>query len=309
MALTLPWSFFFDTNVSAATNSLQLLNAKQIMKALIGNDDMFYTDALADHSAFDKIITYLTTKVTKTGKSLALWTQYNYLSAICKYLSKVPDIDTYTLWQLQNYYQELRGRILTDKETIMKDYTPFPQILQKLPAIIESHKYVIGFRVLCSMILHNIHNIDTLEVSDNEIGVLRPSDLQRTTFTDNGTNSFIDLDAKLWHIRSNCTKNRDERLLTISDEFVADIRKIFGSRLATAESLLLNKYYKPYTSLESLYIMFRKHIGVNFNGVRSSYEIFRAENITISEQQELCKKMGHSQTTSLTSYITYMNTK
>jgi hypothetical protein len=297
----LPWSGYDDPLIRSASNALQHRNVKLLVRLLVNKDDLFYPAAFESVEAFEKIKTFLESpNPERESKTYTLETRMNFLNALCKFMHNTPDFKATVYNKYCAYRDELKVKTMGREKPAV---VPFTSLLPNLIKMVTDRKKVAGFRILCSMIVNNMNLVDDAEGVAESPGVLRMSDLKNTRFQDDGEHSYLDLTAKKWHIQSTYTKNKKERLITVPDNFVADVKAIYQNNMP--EWLLLDKAGHPYTNLNSLTNMFRVYLGIKFTDIRASYTTYRhaLPVTTVGEIKKLSTSMGHSMRTVQSAYL------
>jgi hypothetical protein len=259
------WEFYKDPALKAVSNAKHLAHVQRLTGYMCGLTDQFYYSAFAQPEAYDKVIRFLTEdKVDKFGKTFCYSkeTQRSYINALCKFLSLTEDYTSDQYARYCDYAYQTKTEAVTlaavkrSTGSTVIDFTALTPLLQN---VVQDKQRVKGFRVLCSMIVNNLNLADT---EDDELGVLRMSDVQNTRFIDDGVHSHINLDTKVWTIVVK------PRTIALPDKFVADIKAIYGLLPAW---LLVDKQGLPYTNMASLSNMFQRYLGQKFSAIRASY--------------------------------------
>lgn len=289
------WDYFIDhDNCRDSSNTLYQANMKRLMKYLCGNDSKFFFEIFLQDQTYQKILDYFKLQNYSYNTSLS------YVKGICKFIENTPSMKSDIHVKYCGLYESLKNSQahLTTKRTNLS----FEQMIPFMQNILLDESKIGGFRVIIAMILCGIqvdsdHNVSTNP--DKEIGVLRPNDLMHTSFSKELSDSWIDTDNLIWNISANLTKNKTARSFKIPVEFIDNIRKIYGDMPLW---LLLNKDGKPYSSLASIYPMFKKYIGVKFGDIRSAFVTYRQRTADVETAMLLAHKMGQTYKTAIINY-------
>ena len=128
------------------------------------------------------------------------------------------------------------------------------------------------------------------------IGILRMSDLCRSSFINEEGRSYIDIKRKLWFIKADATKNSTDREIILSDTFVNGVLKIFDHNLP--------KTPFPEGSSEKIVDSITKTFGYGPKIIRRSYATYLYTcDVPMNRFVTICNNMGHSHQTSCIYYI------
>jgi hypothetical protein len=271
------WSYF-DKEKS---DKIHIRLVKNVMGEMFGKSDIFHTDLIDSNDGLDTFRAHIL-------QLDSIHTRCNICNAMCKLLEQI------AAKQYINF-TIFRDECCLERKKIIKPCTDFETILPKLIEVyqnVNEHKAV---RIMCLLIIES--HLD----KETETGVLRPSDLLSTTFSDDGEHNYIDINEHMLHIKGKYTKNGDERSLRLSDGFIQGIQKIYGNMLPL--TVLCQDNLRPYKDTSSISRYFKKSVGYKFDDVRASYLAFRRKSIeTPEELHELCRREGHSVRTALEYY-------
>ena len=260
------WEFFYDPLLKPVSNEKDQAHMKRLTKYVCGSTDQFYPSLFENAEGYDKVVRYFTEEKINamTGKPYCLsWeTQKTYIGALCKYLKLLANDFTPAMYdRYVAYADHVKVRLLTDKRE-KPPVVDFPTFLPILRKLILDKKKVAGFRILCSMLVHN------LDIADDEgNAVLRMTDVQNTRFTNDGEHSYIDPATQTWHIAPT------KRVISLPPGFIADLRVVYGPSLP--EWLLVDKAGLPYDKMGSLSNMFQRFVGVTYSSIRESCAAYR----------------------------------
>lgn len=227
---------------------------------------------------------------------IAANTKLNYVTAICVLLD-------YTAGVLYSEYTILRMELELHiaKENMQRKVPCFTEVIKSIRKCYDDETTIESVRIMCLVILNNvIGDNDNLQVKNiaTETGVLRPSDLINTTFDTDGVESYISIKDKLWVIKKGCTKNKQDRILSIDDDFIEGIQSIYKYRLP---NYLVTAKGEKYTG--SMSDVIKQYTGYNFDTIRASYFTWR-NKITKDRKEliELCRRQGHKYSTAMMNY-------
>lgn len=288
------WEQFNDSSCGEQTNKMRKNDAARLQKILIGKDDMFYYSAFVGQDSYLKIKAYM------EGQNWALNTWSKYLAAICKMLADtncgVADYRRYYL--LYNAVDSVIKRKSKEVVEIPPDerVVSFDALVTKAKGLIKDKSMHIAVRILSLIV---IESEDWQR--ETAVGIVRMSDLVRMQFQ-TGTESYIDMSAKTCNIRADRTKNKDARVLKLSDTFIDGLKNIYGER--TPKWLISTSAGNCYETPNS----FRKYIMDAFEcspgTIRSSYATYLHDhNVPMITFRRICRNMGHSHTTSVINYV------
>ncbi len=262
------------------------INRIKTLQNLLGrpNKDNFNVALFIDNvdDTIEKI------KILKQANSTKLST----ITALCIASELVLEFDVRNKYKQYQFEQQA----IVFKENITRTVPSFETLVPKLKQILYDSCESKPLRILALFILSNIN--DDLTVSENEIGVIRPSDFNRTKFIDTECFSYFDLNTLTWHIKTMATKNKVSRDLKISQKTVDEIKKIYQE--IPEDMLTTNKGTKYKTPGKQL---FQDKLGITYNEIRSSYFTWRARNAkSIEELEKLCFNEGHMLSTAIDDY-------
>ena len=262
----MPWENFRDTVLQEVSNDKLLAHVKRLTKYVSGADDKFYFTAFDSEEGYAKVILYFTEEKINQMNAKVFhfsWeTIKTYIYALCKYLKKLKLMQQHFSLEMydrfKGYAEEVNTHLANSKRTPgpVAEFTNFLPTLRK---IIQEKKKVQGFRILCSMIVHNLE----INEDDETESILRMFDLRTTRFVNDGVHSYIDMGAQTWHLV------RNNRVLPLPVGFIADIKLIYGTALP--EWLLVDKAGNRYDKMASLSNMFQRFVGTTYSTIRASY--------------------------------------
>ena len=286
-----PWQFYNDPDVKVNSNTKHLGCIQRMNSALGFPTDRFYFKRYDSQETFDKVVQFLYGEHTdKHNKPFTFGdeSRRSYINALLKFLGQTPDDISMAIYtQYMNLAYKIKKEVEQNRPE--KEYIDFAEIQKKLQGVINNPKNVNAIRVICLFLKHNI-------------GAFRPSDLQNTRLVQTEDYSFLDINKKVWHIKSDCTKNGQARQIDLPTDFITELQEVIPPLSA---HLLLDKGFKPYLNLSSLSGIIERQLGYTFNQIRSSYvqRIHSSGGVdTISTAGETAKQMGHSLRTSAVSY-------
>jgi hypothetical protein len=243
---------------------------KRLTKYVCGSPEQFDPTAFETVEGYTKVLRYLSEEKINalTGKPYCLsWeTQKTYIGALCKYLKLLDqDFNPEMYARYAAYADHIKVRLLTDK-CEKPPVADFPTFLPVLRNFILDKKKVAGFRILCSMLVHNLDIADDDKVKVKNAG-LRMADVQKTRFLNDGEHSYIDMGTQTWHIVPT------KRVVVLPAAFIADLQIVYGPTLP--EWLLVDKSGAPYDKMGSLSNMFQRFVGVTYSSIRESCAAYR----------------------------------
>lgn len=216
------------------------------------------------------------------------------MTAICILLEEIAGClyNEYKMYQLELQLDEYKSNLCRNVPWFLDLYQDIKRVYET-----SNHK---SLRVLCLVVLSNVcENNGKLLISEQEIGVIRPSDLINTKFVDDGKHSYLDLQSRNWLIRKGQTKNKMERLLCISETLSKGIEEIYENKLP--EYMIVSKNGKQYSG--SMSDVIKEHVGCTFDEIRSSYFSWRERTVADrTELLRLCHRQGHKFSTAMMNY-------
>ena len=301
-----PWDTpAYSKGMQESSVQLQRKNVMKLQKVLnCPHNDGFDWKLFSKPESFEKVKAYLRTPASDGGKGFKLNTQRNYLSTLCKYLECTPGLDA----SVHSRYFQLQSEVdreLSQEEQVAerKDVIPYEELAPTMKRLLGDPNVPSYVRVLCAVVVADVEldadgNV-TAVVNNN--GVLRPSDLMDTTFTQtqNSALSFFDIEQARWHISSEHTKNKKERELSVP-ELARYMRSIYGEQLPAY--MIVNsageRMQHSYASKT-----FKKYAGVPFTDCRKAYINYRMKKgLSMAERHTLTVNMGHTVKTAIMDY-------
>jgi len=141
-----------------------------------------------------------------------------------------------------------------------------------------------------------------VDYENMDVGALRFSDVVNTRLKDDGEYHYLDLNERKWFLRQGHTKNKQDRVANISEEFsryLKDLNLNLKLKLTDNEPLICKTTGKT----DGISKEFKKHVKLNFSSVRASYVTYLDANCDDVEViQRICRNQGHKLTTALESY-------
>lgn len=250
-----------------------------------------YGEEVLDYYRYDTLECY---ENVKALTDLSRNTKINYVTAICILLEEIAGClyNEYKMYQLELQLDEYKSNLCRNVPWFLDLYQDIKRVYET-----SNHK---SLRVLCLVVLSNVcENNGKLLISEQEIGVIRPSDLINTKFVDDGKHSYLDLQSRNWLIRKGQTKNKMERLLCISETLSKGIEEIYENKLP--EYMIVSKNGKQYSG--SMSDVIKEHVGCTFDEIRSSYFSWRERTVADrTELLRLCHRQGHKFSTAMMNY-------
>jgi|LakMenE18May11ns_1017448.scaffolds.fasta_scaffold9944444_4 hypothetical protein len=208
----------------------------------------------------------------------------------------------------ESYYDELNKSREITKET--KDIINFEDLLIKLIDILngkieltkEQLFYNDVMKIICLIYSYGYNEIE----ESVKIGILRYNDLINTIVVNedkdiNKDLNYISYKDKKWYIRKEKTKNKADRVIDLTDDFLLKLGKL---RENSKNNYLLMFKYKSTSSLIS---MVRIYDLPNLNDMRKSAEQYAHDNLTMVEGLRYTANIGHTVKTNMVSYINQKN--
>ena len=277
-AATYEWSYFRRQDA----DDIHIQRIKQLMETLFENSDVFYHSNIDSEEGVAKV---------KSALSLmsSLNTQMNYANSLCKFL-ELTMAKHYTAFTL------MRDQISLSlhEKNAEREVAPYNEIIPKLQTALASEKTSQDLKIMCKLLL------SIRQYGEINVGALRFSDLVNTRIKDDGDHHYLDLINRVWTLRSGHTKNKQDRIATVSKEFVDYINTINTINTINPEKgLICSDTGKTHGISKE----FLKHIGVNFTEVRASYVTYLDSVCKDVELiRTICNNQGHKLTTALESY-------
>lgn len=276
--LSYEWAYFDRVE----SDKIHIRLVKNVMGAIFCKTDKFYVEMIDTPEG-------LTAFKEEIQKLSSIHTRCNVCNAMCKLLEHV------AAKQYINF-TIFRDECALDRKRIVKPSVEFSVVLQNLKCACNDTKICKAVRVMCLLILESYG-----DGKNGETGVLRPSDLLNTKFTDDGEHSYIDINTRILHIKEKYTKNSNGRDLQLSEGFIAGLYKIYGNILPS--TVLCQDNLDPYKDTSNICRNFKRAVGYKFDDVRASYLAYRRQNVECPEElRELCRREGHSVSTALEYY-------
>jgi hypothetical protein len=250
-----------------------------------------YEEEKIDYYRYDTMECY---ERVKSLTDLSRNTKINYITAICILLEEIAGrmYNEYKMYQLELQLDEY-------KTNLCRHVPCFVALYQDIKRVYETSTNK-SLRVLCLVVLSNVNDVNgQLSVSEHELGVIRPSDMINTRYIDDGKHSYLDLQTNKWLIRKGQTKNKTERLLSVSETLSKGIQEIYDNKLP--EYMIVAKNGKKYSG--SMSDVIKEHIGCTFDEIRSSY--FSWRECTVTDRSillQLCYRQGHKFSTAMMNY-------
>jgi hypothetical protein len=223
-------------------------------------------------------------------------TVYSLLSPMSRILEMCSDMNP----EYYRWFYELTQKYRDICNALPKKKVPdFRQLQEEMKRLVNNVKVPRSVRVMLLVIIHGIDD------GDDDIGVLRISDIINTKFGYDEEYSYLDMATKAWYIRAQYTKNKVERKLTLSDGFIEGLKAIY-SDLKPQWLVFIEKEgrkmerYKTSASLSEAFIT---RMGLSVTDVRASYATYLYENYPQEKGQKMAYNMGHDYRTVMQRYI------
>lgn len=283
----------FDT---LKINDFHILQLKNVQMKLGYADDTFNLDLFTENPE----------KIIDSIKNFDLFnnTKDGYISAICIAMEYLIQISAYQKYKIGQ--KELELAIL--KENVARKIISFDLLIPIIRQVYGNPTNLKTMRVFALIILSNLN--DDNSISNHEIGILRPSDYEQTVLINQNQKendsipttdlefSTLDLQTYAWHIKSCMTKNKQERVLKLSEDTVKKLRNIYMDVIP--KFLLTNDYTKKYEYSSK---QFKDYFTVTIGDIRASYFIWRANHGANREDLlKLCFNQGHRLETAMIDY-------
>lgn len=270
--------------LSQITVDKYAFNVIALQECVFGKHSKLVIERFLMRDASAKVEQFLATMKLRTASAL--------ITALSRLLEVCP---TVTPMEHVIYFDIAMSYKRQCSELTVRELPIFDEILSEIIRIKDHSKIPMSVKILFLMIIHSVNH------GEEDIGVLRISDLIHTKMGEDEEYSYMDLERRIWHIRSGYTKNKQERELTIPQEFVDDLKKVWGATVP--EWLLTKADGTKYEETAVLSKQFRYRVRCNPKDIRASYAKHLHNGGNMEKCKEMAKKMGHHYSTVLTDYI------
>jgi len=264
---------YFDREPS---DKIHIKRVKALMVALTEKSEVFYHSLIDCQEGITKVKDYI-------ANMSSLNTQVNILNSLCKFLER-------TMATHYNDFTLLKDQISLQlkQHNAERSIFNYRDILAKLESVCEQTDNI-DLKVITKLLLciSDFQNITC--------GALRFSDVANTRLADDGEHHFLDLQNRVWVLRKNHTKNRQDRTAKVSDEFADFITSL---NLDPNSPLICTN-----GKTDSVSKRFLKQVGINYTDARSSY-VTHLDSVCddVETIRLICANQGHKLATALSSY-------
>jgi len=266
------WSYF-DRE---ASDAIHIKRVKNLMDKTFSKSDVFAHYLVDCPEGITKVMATI-------SKHDSLNTQLNVINSLCKFLERT----------MATHYSNvilIRDQISLDlkKQNAERSIFNYQDILAKLESVCsQTDNRDLKVMVKLLLCIADFQNITC--------GALRFSDVANTRLADDGEHHFLDLQNRVWVLRKNHTKNKQDRTAKVSDEF-ADFIESLG--LDPNLPLICTN-----GKTDSVSKRFLKQVGINYTDARSSY-VTHLDSVCddVETISTICKNQGHKLQTALESY-------
>ena len=277
------WSYF-DRERS---DYIHIRNVRTVMRGMYGEDARFCHGKLDSEGGLRLYKEYI------DGLS-SYNTRVNYCNSVCKIL----ELCVSNLYGSYVIYRDEK-RLELSKHNASRSVVNFVDILDKVRGVrdgevkvgsgVRSYKAV---RVMCLLICE--------QIEEGMTGVLRFSDLSRCKLKDDGESNYLDVDGLRMTMRSGSTKNKCDRVMSVSAGFVSGLRLIYGDY---PSSVLCYDDMSEMCDTRVISRDFKSLVGVLYTDIRSSFTTYMCEHCNdVSRLREICKNQGHSARVAMVEY-------
>jgi hypothetical protein len=282
-----------NMDIANSSKRVYVGNVMQLQRVVLGEHTKFRMSKFCTQEVYDKVEKH----ITEISPNVAC----NEMVALCRILEtgKAPAEYCVKYHNLVNICNQ-RASLMPRKAT-----RDFMEILGEIKRVYESHKTSVSLRVIMLVVMHSIMG------TEFDIGVLRLHDFINTKLRYDDQYSYIDLDQREWYIRKECTKNKDERIIKLSGEFVDQLGELYAD-IPTEWMVFMERDKdnrrippKKYNTTDSLTEMVERRLGCSITEIRASYVSYiHKENVfPIDKCIKLAKNMGHRHITAMDDYI------
>jgi hypothetical protein len=292
------WSECYLDKNKDISNEIYINQMKKILSKL--GIDIKYCDLriFAEEETFDKVKLLIENECHNTKCQI--------IKIIKIYLNNFAEIAGIEIpnkiyYAYEYYYDKLNKKKNITKDT--SDIIKFEDLLVKMYEIlndtiditIQQKQYINLIKIIC---LIYSYGYDIKE--EKKIGILRYCELINTIVikddykTELNYISYID---KKWYIRAKYTKNKEDREINLTDDFLLKLDKY---RNKSKNNYLLMYNYKDTSSIVKIIKLFNLP---QLKDMRKSAEQYSYDNFKLQEGKEYTKNNGHKVKTVMVSYI------
>ena len=278
------WDFYLNLdNIKDNSKQKQVTMMKQMTKFLTNKDDLFYFLIYQSEEGISKVLEYLL--------KYSIQQQLSIVSTLCKYLENTDNANV--MWYCK--YRQLASKleVLVSKADEIRTVTHYEDIIPKMISILNDSSKPKTIRMICAIALSNE------PTGKLNIGVLRPDDLYQMTLCPSDKNE-INFEKMVMIIRENSTKNKTYREIPIDEDLINKIKMIHN--IGLPKYIICKADGQPYASTSDISSQISKHLGINFDELRSSYVTWYHSKYVIGKCKLLAKNMGHLFTTAVDTY-------
>ena len=281
-----------DMNISDASKNIYVQNVMSLQTAVLGVNSKLLIGKFCTSETFEKVREHLLTCKPNVA--------CNKIVALCR-IMEACNMPAKNCVEYHGLAVACQTRVSNEprRPTML-----FTDIISEIKRVFDSPKTSVSLRVVMLVILHSI------KCDEYDIGVLRLHDFIHTRLSYDEKYSYIDWDRKVWHIRKEYTKNKNEREIRLSDDFIAQLRALYDgvntNWMVFMEKNALNQHIEPtkYNTTDSLSEMIERRTGCSITSIRASYVSYIHDDFFTTEKCiELAKHMGHRHITAMEDYI------
>lgn len=283
------WDDFKFNNIKSVTFKSYQQKILRFNEFLSPNkDDKFYYHIINHKDGIKTVIKFFDCFETPPSPE----TIKGYLHAIGLYLEQIPDFNSTCYAQIQQFKENMYKKAREQQKNIRTDnHIDWNKILPKLNIIINAKLAHLGVRIYCLLMKYNI-------------GCLRPSDIINTRLdVDNGIHHFLDVNNKIWKFYSQSTKNNQDRIILLSNDFIKKLDLIRPNDGVSPWLIYTKRYKTQYPSTVEFVNAIKKYIGYSHNQIRHSFTTYiHSSNNSIDTTKMVANNMGHSYLTAVNTY-------
>lgn len=279
-------------NISEASKNVYVQNVMNLQTAVLGAHSKLLIGKFCTTETYEKVKAHL----LECKPNVAC----NKIVALCRVMetsNMPPKICT----EYHGLVVACQTRVSNEPRKLTMLFT---DIVDEINRVYGSSKTCVSLRAIMLVILHSI------KCNEYDIGVLRLHDFIHTKLSYDEKYSYIDWDKKVWHIRKECTKNKNEREIQLSDEFIAQLKELYigvnTEWMVFMERNATNQHIEPtkYNATDSLTEMIERRVGCSITEIRASYVSYIHDNFFTNKKCiEMAEHMGHRHITAMEDYM------
>lgn len=279
-------------NICDASKKIYVMNAMNLQRDVLGIHTKLLIGKFCTPDTYAKVKDHLAECTPNVARNRA--------TALCRIL-EASNISASYCSDYHKLVMECQSRadVMPRKQP-----RPFLEIVDEIKRVFDSHKTCVSLQVIMLVILNSIkHN-------EYDIGVLRLHDFIHTKLMYDEQYSYIDWEKQVWYIRKECTKNKVEREIQLSSEFIAQLRELYNGTntkwMVFMERDGNNHHIAPtkYSATDSLTEMIERRIGCGITEIRASYVTHIHNGVFDNDKCiRMANNMGHRHITAMEDYV------